>query len=251
MRKLSEENESIDNYIQEIDNWLPYSRNQKKQYLENVRMEVLEAIRDKNNSNPNIAYGDPYEIAKGLSLSQDWSRRSSGWLFRVYAFMIDVAIIVSICFTYLLFGFVFIFGFELNQALNLQNIKEAIEILRDQTEIISFPITILLFLIYVLGAFIIYSAYFVVLEKSYSCTLGKKILRLQAVDKSGVKLTWKQSIFRNITKLPGIVEFLVFDIILGVLFTKEGEERHGKATDILTETKIVRIKLDTEVLSNE
>ncbi|MHA2033555.1 MAG: RDD family protein [Candidatus Kariarchaeaceae archaeon] len=236
MRKLSEENESIDNYIQEIDNWLPYSINQKKPYLENVRMEVLEAIRDTNNSNPNIAYGDPYEIAKGLSLSQDWNRRSSGWLFRVYAFMIDVAIIVSLCFTYLLVGFVFIFGFELQQALNLENTTEA---------------TILLFLIYVLGAFIIYSAYFIVLEKSYSCTLGKKILRLQAVDKSGVKLTWKQSIFRNITKLPGIVEFLVFDIILGVLFTKEGEERHGKATDILTETKIVRIKLDTEGPSNE
>jgi uncharacterized RDD family membrane protein YckC len=236
VRKLSEENESIDNYIQEIDNWLPYSINQKKPYLENVRMEVLEAIRDTNNSNPNIAYGDPYEIAKGLSLSQDWNRRSSGWLFRVYAFMIDVAIIVSLCFTYLLVGFVFIFGFELQQALNLENTTEA---------------TILLFLIYVLGAFIIYSAYFIVLEKSYSCTLGKKILRLQAVDKSGVKLTWKQSIFRNITKLPGIVEFLVFDIILGVLFTKEGEERHGKATDILTETKIVRIKLDTEGPSNE
>jgi uncharacterized RDD family membrane protein YckC len=249
---MSDEKNSIDNYIKEIDRWLPFSRDQKNRYLENLRGEVLEAIEDTENSDPNIAYGRPYEIAKGLSLSQDWGTTSSGWIIRIFAFIIDIFIIVSFCFIYLLFGLVFIFGIESDQALRAEDVNDIIQSF-DQGDMETGPflLTIVSLLFYVLGVILIYAAYFIVLEKFYSQTIGKKILRLQVVDKSGIKLTWKQSVFRNITKLPGIVEFLIFDVILGLLFIEKGQVRHLKATDILTETKIVRIKVDTEVNSSE
>jgi uncharacterized RDD family membrane protein YckC len=237
---LSEKNNLLESYIQKIDYWLPYPKGKKKKLLENLKAEVIEAIQDSGNSDPVIAFGDPYQIAKGLSLSQDWGTKPGGWLDRIFAFMIDAILVVGFCLVYLMFGFVFIFRIDLNQALTISELSEAFDIFRGDLELGLFLLLAIVLLFYALGAAVIYSVYFIILEKSFSTTIGKKLLGLQAVDQSGVKLTWKQSIVRNFTKLPGIAEFLVFDIILGMMMTERGQGEHQKATDILAETIVVK-----------
>lgn len=239
---MSDKKNLTESYIQEIDNWLPYPKKKKSDLLENLRVEITEAIQDSGNPDPEIAYGDSYQIAKGLSLSQDWGRKPSGWFDRILAFMIDATLIVGFCLIYLISGLVFILRINLKQALTISELSEAFELLQSDLELGLFLLLAIVLLLYALGAAVIYSAYFIILEKLFSTTIGKKVLGLQAVDQSGVKLTWKQSIVRNFTKLPGIAEFLVFDIILGMLMMERGQGKNQKATDILAETIVVKNK---------
>ena len=237
---MSNKNVKLTSYIEEIDSWLPYPKEKKKQLLENLREEVDEAIQDTGNSNPVIAYGDPYQIAKALSLSQDWGTKPAGWGIRTFAFMIDIILIVGCCLVYLIFGLIVIFRIDLNQALTISALGEAFDLLRSDLDLGAFLILAILLLFYALGAALIYSTYFVILEKVYSATIGKKILGLLVVDKSGIRLTWKQVILRNFTKFPGVAEFLVFDIILGMLKTESGQGEYQRATEILAEAIVVR-----------
>ncbi|MCK4847706.1 MAG: RDD family protein [Candidatus Heimdallarchaeota archaeon] len=237
---MSSENDLVELYIQKVDYWLPQQREMKKRILENLEEEVLEAIKDKGVPDPVIAYGDPYHIAKGLSLSQDWDLAPASWLIRSLAFIVDILLIMSVCFAYLLFGLVLFFGINIDQALNINEIGEVFEILRSDLEIASFLLLGFFLLFYVLGAVAIYSSYFVVLEKCYSATIGKKLLGMTVVDISGVRLTWKQSFVRNFTKLPGIIEFLPFDIILGMLNMDKGQGEYQRGTELLADTIVVR-----------
>ncbi len=237
---MTSKNVLVDLYIQKVDYWLPQPKELKKRLLETLRAEVLESIQDTGNPDPVKAYGDPYKIAKGLSLSKDWGSTRAGWGIRSLAFLLDVILIVSVCFAYLIFGLVIFFKIDIYQALTISEVSEALDILQSDLEIASFLIIVILFLFYVLGAAIIYSAYFVMLEKAYSATIGKKLLGLQVVDISGVRLTWKQTIVRNFTKLPGIIEFLPFDIILGMLKMEKGQGKYQRGTEILADAIVIR-----------
>ena len=140
--------------------------------------------------------------------------------------------------TYLIFGFVVIFRIDVNQALTISSLIDSLSNL----ELGVFLILAIVLLLYTFGAALIYSAYFVILEKVYSATIGKKLLGLRAVDRSGIRLTWKQVILRNFTKFPGIAEFLVFDVILGMLKTESGQGEYQRATEILAEAIVIRNK---------
>jgi uncharacterized RDD family membrane protein YckC len=247
---MSKKNTLIEEYIRNVDDWLPYPQNEKSEILDNLHAEVTEAIHDKNNPDPTVAFGDPYDIAKGLSLGQDWGMSPANWYVRTVAFMIDVILILSICSIYLLIGFLVFFRFNLEAVLSIEKLGDAIEILQGDLGIGSFLLQIFLLLLFVFGAVVIYSSYFIVLEKQYSSTVGKKLLGLQAVDISGIRLTWKQSILRNFTKLPGFVEFLPFDVILGMFLSKKDEIQYQKATEMLTET-MVRGRSNDEASANE
>ena len=74
---------------------------------------------------------------------------------------------------------------------------------------------------------------------------------LHVVDRSGVRLTLKQSIIRNFTKLPGIVVVLVFDVILGMLLVEKRQGAHQRATDILADSMVVRKSANLEVILDE
>ncbi len=237
---MSKENELVESYIQKINSWLPQPKELLNRHLANLKEEVLEAIQDSGNPNPEVAYGDSYEIAKGVSLSQDWGLKPASWRLRFLAFVVDILLIVGACLAYLIFGLVVFFRINIQQALNINEFSEALDLLRSNLEIIPFLVSGFFLLFYGLGAIVLYSAYFVVLEKSYSGTIGKKLLGLLVVDISGVRLTWKQSIVRNFTKLPGIIEFLPFDIILGMLKMDRGHGESQKGTDFLAETIVVR-----------
>ena len=247
---MSKKNMLIEQYIQDVDEWLPYPRNKKVRILDNLYAEVVEAVQDKKNADPFLAYGDPYKIAKGLSLGQEWGMQPADWYVRTFAFIIDAIIIVSICLIYLLIGFILLLRIRIDTVFSINKLGDAIEIIRGDLGTSSFLLLTILVILYTFGAALIYSAYFVILEKQYSATLGKRILGLQAVDISGIKLTWKQSILRSFTKLPGFIEFLPFDVLLGMFIAEKGQTEYQKATDMLTET-IVLSKKNREVSSNE
>ncbi|MHA2226239.1 MAG: RDD family protein [Candidatus Hodarchaeales archaeon] len=229
----------ISSYIQEIDRLLPYSKEKKIPILKELRQEVQDTLQTDNRA-PNIVYGSPHEVARNLSVSQDWGTTPAGWGIRAFAFIIDTILVASICLAYLIFGLVLIFRIDFTQALMISDLSEAFDILRSDLNLGSFLLLAVVLLFYVLGAVLIYSAYFVVLEKTYSTTIGKIFLGMRVVDVSGIKLTWKQAIVRNFTKLPGIAEFLPFDIILGMLMNERGQGEYQKATDILAETIVVK-----------
>ena len=229
----------ISSYIQEIDRLLPYSKEIKKPILKELRQEVQDTLLTDNRP-LNLVYGSPHEVAKNLSVSQDWGTKPARWDIRTLAFAIDAILIVSICLTYLIIGFIIFLGIDLWQFLTFNGLDDAFELLQQNLELGSFLLLASLVLLYSLGAGIIYSAYFIVFEKVFSATIGKKLFGLLAVDSSGIRLTWKQSIVRNFTKLPGIAEFLVFDIILGMLMNEKGQGEYQKATDILAETIVVK-----------
>lgn len=79
--------------------------------------------------------------------------------------------------------------------------------------------------------------YFVLLEKRYGQTLGKKIVGLRVVSSDGSPLTWKQVLVRNITKMDN--NLLILDTLLGwfVIDSTKG----GRAFDYLVGTKVVRV----------
>ena len=240
---MSNEDVLLTSYIQKINSWLPYPKEKKFRLLENLKEEVNEAIQDTGNSDPVIAYGDPYQIAKALSLSQDWGTKPAGWGIRIFALLIDLVLVISFCFAYLIFGLIVLLKIDVSQALTISALSEAFDILQSDLDLGSFIILALILLFYALGAALIYSAYFIILEKVYSATIGKKILGLQVVDRSGIRLTWKQVILRNFTKFPGVVEFLVFDVIFGMLKAERGQGEYQRATEILAEAIVVRSKL--------
>ena len=229
----------ISSYIKEIDRLLPYSKENKKPVLNELRQEVQDALKNDNKA-PHLVFGSPSEVAKNLSTSHDWKTMPAGWGIRTHAFAIDCNLIIGLCLFYLIFGFVLVLRIDLWQFLTFTELSKVFDELRGDLELGTFLILGLLGLFYALGAAIIYSAYFIVLEKIFSATIGKKLLGLQAVDVSGIRLTWKQAIVRNFTKLPGIAEFLPFDIILGILMNERGQGEYQKATDILAETIVVK-----------
>ena len=235
-----DENVLLESYIQKINYWLPHQAKKKDPLLENIKVEVNEAIQDTGNPDPVIAYGDPYQIAKGLSLSQDWGMVPAGWGIRMLAFIIDAILISSICLIYLIVGFILIYRIDLTQVLMIEELSEVFDLLRSDLDLGTFLILAVGLLLYVLGATLIYSMYFIGLEKVYATTIGKKLLGLLVVDNSGIRLTWKQSVIRNFTKLPGIIEFLPFDIILGMLKMEKGQGDYQRATEILAEARVVR-----------
>ena len=239
---MSNKNVLLTSYMRKVNSWLPYPKEKKSRLLENLREEVNEAIQDTGNSDPVIAYGEPYQIAKALSLSQDWGTKPAGWGIRVFAFIIDLVLVMSFCLTYLILGLIVLLRIDVSQALTISALSEAFDIIQRDLDLGSFLILIPIVLLYVLGAALIYSAYFVILEKVYSATVGKRVLGLRVVDKSGIRLTLKQVILRNFTKFPGVAEFLIFDVILGMLKTERGQGEYQRATEILAEAIVVRTK---------
>lgn len=229
----------ISSYIQEIDRLLPYSNEKKKPILKELRQEVQDTLQTDNRA-PNLVYGSPHEVAKNLSVSKDWGTTPAGWGIRILAFVIDSILIVSICLLYLIFGFVIVLGIDPWQFLTLNELGEVFEQFDQELGIGLFLILGFLALLYALGTVIIFTAYFIVFERLFSATIGKKLFGLQAVDISGIRLTWKQAIVRNFTKLPGIIEFLPFDMILGMLMNERGQGEYQRATDILAETIVVK-----------
>ena len=85
--------------------------------------------------------------------------------------------------------------------------------------------------------------YNAILEYYFGATIGKKILNLSVVDQTGLRITWKQAIVRNFSKIIVSEEFLPLDVILGMILEKMDPEkaRKQRGLDILAETIVIKL----------
>jgi uncharacterized RDD family membrane protein YckC len=206
----------IENYIQKVDDWLPYPMNLKEKLLENLKSDVLEAINDSEENDPVVAFDDPYAVAESISKGQDWGTVRTEYGPRTWAFLIDYLIInvaLAIGFAWWIYG-VLIPTLETRPTL-----------------LIAFFTGFFLLVPYTI--FWIYG-YFVVFEKMFSKTPGKRLLGLSVYDESGVSITWSQALIRNITKVD------IFLLLLELLIARNKKANHQRLLDSLANTIVVR-----------
>ena len=213
--------DSIDGYIKEISDLLPYPNNQKIPVLEELRKDVADAMEGEKRP-PSVVFGSPIEVAKNISFAQDWGYKNASWPIRFVAFIIDMIITMGVI-----------------------GIFVVIRILTSENEMTywyfwheDFTFGFLFVSIPVI-AFLL--SYFIIMEKSYSTTLGKRLLGLTVVDESGIRITWTQSLIRNFTKVPVLTSFLPFDLLFGILSEKT-QGRKQRVLDFVAGTNVIQRK---------
>lgn len=211
----------IDGYIKEIGAFLPYPEKRKIPVLEELRKDVQDAMGSEKRP-PSVVFGSPIEVAKNLSTAQDWGTKPAGWGTRFIAYIIDIASLMAVFAVFFLFQLILV-DFQIDEI---------------KWHTMRIPFGFLFFGIPMVG-FIL--GYFIVLEKTYSKTIGKRLLGLIVVDESGINITWTQSLIRNFTKVPFLASFLPFDILFGILSEKT-RGRKQRVLDFVAGTKIIQQK---------
>jgi uncharacterized RDD family membrane protein YckC len=92
-------------------------------------------------------------------------------------------------------------------------------------------------MLYSIGVFAIGFSYYIIPERLYGQTVGKRLFGIHVMDISGIRIGWKQAIVRNLAKYN--TEFLPLEFILGWLIRKKNMSIQ-KATDVLAETRVVK-----------
>ncbi|MFX0204957.1 MAG: RDD family protein [Candidatus Hodarchaeota archaeon] len=212
----------IDSYIKEISALLPYSEKRKTLVLKELRRDVQDAIgADKRP--PSVVFGSVHEVAKNLSVAQDWGTKPAHWSTRALAFIVDYSLIVTIALIVTVLNFIV-------TDLSIKDIR----LYHDMDIPFAFLFISIPFIIFMLS-------YFIFLEKTYSTTLGKRLLKLMVVDESGVRIDWTQAVLRNITKVPFIGGFLPFDVIIGI-FSEKTRGRNQRVLDFVAGTIVIQRK---------
>lgn len=84
---------------------------------------------------------------------------------------------------------------------------------------------------------LLYILYFPVAETMYGATIGKNILGLKVVTKTGGRLSFEKSFIRNVTKIHPVL--LLLDVIGGLITSTE---LHQKYADRIANTTVVSAK---------
>ncbi len=231
----------IDEYIEEVSYYLPYSNEMKHDALEELRIDVQSAMEESGGTNPTSVFGTPRNVALNVSKGQNWHNTRATWLTRFFAWIVDFILeIFLILFVLALgFGFVILTIMPLDELMTeFSNWESGTVDLSIQGILLLLSITIMTIL-----AILLFVGYNVVLEYRYATTIGKKLFHLAVVDQSGIKITWKQAIIRNFSKVFIFEEFLPIDVILGMILERFDPEKTTKqrGLDILAETVVVEV----------
>lgn len=218
----------IESYIGQIDKLLPYPRERKAKALKNLQLDVEEEMNESGKKNPSLVFGLPREVAKDISLSQDWGTRKAGFLIRSIPFMVD-----SVISTILAIGLGFFLPALAYSFFDPTFFNRTKDTLTAGTAF---------FLILSLSL-CIWCGYPIILEGLFSATIGKRLLGLRVIDTSGIKITWTQAFVRNISKL--FPPFFLLDIIGGLLQKTDNQ----RTLDQIAQTYV--IKLEKEISGNE
>jgi uncharacterized RDD family membrane protein YckC len=237
-----QKNNQIELYIKEVSSLLPYPQSKKKMVLDELRIDVQAAMKDSGGELPSLVFDDPREVAKNICQAQNWHRNRASWSRRFFAWLIDIFIEISGLIIYLGIGFLFLILFiypfdDLMQ--EFSNWESGIVDLSIQGIILIVFITIL-----TITTVILFVGYNAVLEYYFSATIGKKLLKITVVDQTGVRITGKQAIIRNFSKLFISEEILPLDVILGMILERLDPEktRNQRGLDILAETIVIKQK---------
>lgn len=229
----------VDIFVKEVDRLLPYPRAHKAEALEELRIDVLAAMEEEGGGNPTSIFGEPRVVAQNLTQSHEWFSTRSTWVERLLAFLVDGVVGMGMVVTY--FGIwwalsLLFFGSGDDLTAVYSDLFEGVY--QFPKEPLSF-----LFVIFIIStASFIFFFYIIGSEKLFGTTPGKRLFRLVVVDKTGVRITWRQAIIRNLSKIL-VGEFLPFDLIIGLALEKQDPEKtkNQRALDIIAETIVVKI----------
>ncbi|UCG04200.1 MAG: RDD family protein [Candidatus Heimdallarchaeota archaeon] len=211
----------IDGYIREISSLLPYPETLKTPVLEELKRDVQDAMGTEKRP-PSVVFGSPIDVAKNLSIAQNWGTRSASWGTRFIAFIIDMASLFGVYAIFFIFQLILV-DFHIDEIRWYE--------MRIPFGFLFVGIPMVIFIL----------VYFIIAERTFSTTLGKKLLGLIVVDESGINITWTQSLIRNTTKVPFLASFLPFDFLLGILSEKT-RGRKQRVLDFVAGTKVVHQK---------
>ncbi|MFW9904794.1 MAG: RDD family protein [Candidatus Thorarchaeota archaeon] len=211
----------IAGYIREVSILLPYPEVLKTPVLKELKKDVQDAMGTEKRP-PSVVFGSPIDVAKNLSVAQNWGTKSASWSSRFIAYVVDMASLVAVFALFVIFQSILI-GF------NLEDI-EWYE-MRIPFGFLFAGIPMVIFIL----------SYFIIAEKTFSTTFGKKLLGLIVVDESGIKISWAQSLIRNTTKVPFLTSFLPFDFLFGILSEKT-RGRKQRVLDFVAGTKVVHYR---------
>ncbi|MHA2387614.1 MAG: RDD family protein [Candidatus Hodarchaeales archaeon] len=240
MGKKSKINQ-IDLYIDEVSRYLPYPKEKKQDALDELRIDVQSALNESEGKTPSSVFGSPRDVALNVSQGNNWHNERVNWLTRFFAWMIDIFALMAIILVFLSAGFLLliitIIPFD-----DLMN-----EFSNWETGVVDLSLQGILLLTFIsiltILTVIIFVGYNVVLEYRYGTTIGKKLFHLAVVDQTGIKITWKQAIIRNFSKIFVFQEFLPIDVILGMILERFDPEKTNRqrGMDILAETIVVNV----------
>ncbi len=239
--KYNNQSEDLEIYMEQISRLIPYPASVKSETLSDLRIDVENALEDSIEVSPSEVFGSPSEVAKNVIQGQNWHQNRAGWRIRLIAWIIDLFIKLGVAFTFLGIGFViFLFVIPLDELISIVFEWEDVETMKTFFTIENIQkMTIMLILI--TPATIIFMIYNIVLESYYSATVGKKILNLAVVDQSGIRISKRQAIIRNLSKIV-LGEILFFDVLLGMILVKDRStySKYQRALDIIAETIVIR-----------
>lgn len=236
---------NLDQYIDEVRGFLPYPRIKTKDALDELRIDVQAALDDSSIKNPSSVFGSPRDVAKNISRSREWGIKRAGWIKRLIAFLIDAMIQMGSAMLFFILGFFFLFSLFMSpeeiSLLFADLIAEEESFLNLGLNIFESLLFFTFFTFLAITSIVILFCYNILLERSFSTTIGKKIFGLIVVDESGIRITWKQAIIRNLTKTFISIEFLILDVILGIGLERQDSEKTKKqrSLDVLAETIVV------------
>jgi uncharacterized RDD family membrane protein YckC len=231
----------LDLYINEVSWYLPYPNEIKQDALDELRIDVQSSMDESNSLSPSSTFGTPRNVALNISQGNNWHLKRVNWGTRFIAWVVDfftlmVVLLFVIGGGFLLLHFTFMPWDDLMaEFANWEN--EVIELSLQNVLLILF-ISILTVLF-----FVIFIGYNVVLEHQYGTTVGKYLFNLVVVDQTGIKITWKQAIIRNFSKILIFQEFLPIDVILGMMLERFNPEKtqRQRGMDILAETIVIKV----------
>ncbi len=80
--------------------------------------------------------------------------------------------------------------------------------------------------------------YFIILEEKTGQTVGKRIMCIRVISVEGKRITWKQSIIRNLLRAIDSLPFFYITGIICICISKK-QQRIG---DIAANTKVVQVE---------
>ncbi len=220
--------EHVDQYIQLIDQLLPYPRVIKSEALRELTLDVSEAWDDLASQHPDpeerfqalmYQFGTPEEVAKNLCQANEWHQCRVGFFPRTIAYFVDgiLSLILAVMTTIPIYVF------------------HATE---EPSNLLELAFRLLILLTFGTLSSLVFIGYFVIFEGKYSTTPGKWLLKLKVVSEFGIKITWQQAIIRNFTRIRG--ELLLLDLLIGKFVMKLDRQR---AMDKLAQTIVIKIKI--------
>ncbi|MFQ5977564.1 MAG: RDD family protein [Candidatus Heimdallarchaeota archaeon] len=216
-------------FLRQVNSWLPPRASQKDEWLQELSQDLQAAYEDTSARLPTSErwqevlseFGPPQEVAKNLVSSRTEAFTRVSYSRRVFAYLIDLLITISLAILVALpivgvLYFVIVHGDVLTDSNTLA--------------IILFLLVVNLLIILVIMALL---GYFVVLERHWGATVGKKLLGIQVVSETGLRITWQQAIVRNLSKLNE--QFLLFDWLIGWLMKTDRQ----RGLDVAAKTQVV------------